>query len=127
MAKTSPTSRTLQELKRLGFAAQVVERWNAFAKKRIDLFGIIDVVAIKPGVGIIGIQATSGTNHAARRTKSLAEPRLRLWLESGGRFEVWSWAKQGARGARKLWELRREEITVAMLTSDINGAAAAAA
>lgn len=128
MPKTkSPTARSLDELKSLGFAAQVVERWNAFAKKRVDLFGVIDVVAVKPGVGVLGVQATSGTNHAARRAKALAEPRLRVWLASGGRFEVWSWEKQGARGDRKLWTLRRQEITADMLTSDVNGAATVAA
>ena len=110
----SPTSRTLAELRGLGFEAGVVERrvpnrWDI----TIDLFGCIDIVAMREGSGIVGIQATSGGNHAARRSKSLAEPRLRAWLASGGRFEIWSWSKAGARGARKLWTLRREELTLA--------------
>lgn len=66
---------------------------------------------IEPG-HIIGIQATSGTNHAARIEKSRAEPRLVAWLRAGGRFEVWSWAKQGARGKRKTWTLREEELFI---------------
>lgn len=109
MAKTSPTARSLAELKKLGFYAQVVEKWNPFARVRQDLFGVIDIVVICPN-GILGIQATSGPNHSARREKALAEPRLLKWLEAGGSFEVWSWAKQGPRGGKKVWTLRREAI-----------------
>lgn len=109
----SPTQRALKEAKKLGFTCQVVERWNFHAKKRLDLFGVIDIVAIKAGIGIVGIQATSGTNHAARRTKSKAEPKLAEWLASGGRFELWSFSKRGDRGKRKLWTFRREELTAA--------------
>jgi hypothetical protein len=109
----SPTQRALKDVRSLGFTAQVVEKWNPFAHIRQDLFGIIDIVAVMPGFGILGIQATSGSNHAARRTKSVAEPRLATWLASGGRFEIWSYAQQGARGKRKLWTLRREEIKAA--------------
>lgn len=116
---SKPTQRTLAELKELGFMAQVVEKWNPHAKVRQDLFGVIDVLAVKPGVGIVGVQACAGASHAARRAKMLAEPRLRTWLLSGGRAEVWSWAKQGARGKRKTWTLRREEIRVDDLTCEL--------
>lgn len=64
---------------------------------------------VTPGE-IIGIQATSGTNHAARRDKALAEPRLQAWLDAGGRFAIWSWRKAGARGKRKTWTLWAEGI-----------------
>ena len=106
----SPTARTLEELKRLGFTAGVVERFVSFTKKRIDLFGCIDIIAVRDGCGIIGVQATSGSNHSAHRHKAIAEPQLVEWLNAGGRYEIWSWAKQGGRGKRKVWTLRREEI-----------------
>lgn len=122
---SSPTQRSLKELKKLGFTAGITEKWNPHAHIRQDLFGCLDLVAMRPGVGIVGIQACAGASHAARRTKMLAEPRLRTWLESGGRAEVWSWAKQGARGKRKVWTLRRDEIRVDELTSDVNGASPA--
>lgn len=105
----SPTQRTLAECRKRGWTAQVVERFNSYTKRRIDLFGVIDLVVITPG-GILGIQTTSGSggNHSARMLKARTEPRLRLWLEAGGKFEVWSWAKRGARGKRKTWTLRTE-------------------
>ncbi len=106
----TPTKRSLDRLKQLGFEAGVVERFNSVTKRRHDLLGVIDIVAVREGIGVLGVQATSGDNHASRRTKALAEPRLRTWLASGGRFEIFSWSKKGKAGKRKLWELRREEI-----------------
>lgn len=106
----SPTARSLKYAREvLGWKAQVVEHWNAFAKVRVDLFGVIDIIAITP-FGIMGIQATSGDNHAARRTKSLASNELRSWIEVGGHYEIWSWSKKGERGAAKHWALRRDPI-----------------
>lgn len=105
----SPTARSLAECKRRGYPAQVVERFCIYSKRRIDLFGVIDIVAITPD-GILGIQACAGSSHATRRTKALAEPRMHAWVEAGGLFAVWSWAKRGDRGARKLWTLRSEDV-----------------
>lgn len=111
MAKQSPTSRTLERLRELGFTAQVVERWNQYARIRQDLFGFCDIVAMREGVGTVLIQACAGASHAARRSKVLAEPRAEIAAKCGNRIEVWSWAKKGARGKRKQYELRREELT----------------
>lgn len=107
---TSPTARALADLRELGFAAQVVERFCIYSKRRIDLFGFIDIVAMHAGVGLLGIQATSDSNHAARVTKIKASPLFPVWLAAGGRVEVWSYGLRGDRGSRKTWTLRREEV-----------------
>ena len=115
-----PTQRCIAELKKLNATYQVVERWNSWAKKRIDLFGCIDILAIIPcdacesmtGRKLVGIQACAGGDHAKRRAKAMAEPKLGEWLLVGNEFEIWSWAKRGERGKRKVWTLRREEITL---------------
>ena len=122
MAAT-PTQRTLVKARQDGYAAAVVERWGPVSRKqpdgtykivpygkRHDLFGAIDIVCIHPGVGILGVQATSRSNHNARMNKAKAIPEIKLWLESGGKFEVWSWAKTGLRGKRKLWRVKREVL-----------------
>lgn len=109
----SPTSRSLQELKKRGYHAGIVEKWNSFARIRIDLFGFIDIVAIKHTEnGCWGIQATSTDNMTARVKKALVIPALRSWLLAGNRFSVWGWAKRGARGERKLWELKETVLTM---------------
>jgi len=104
---TSPTQRALAECRRLGYTAQVVERWNQYARVRVDLFGVIDIVALTPA-GILGLQVCAGASHSSRRGKILAEPKARSWVNSGGLLELWSWSKRGARGKAKRWTLRTE-------------------
>ena len=120
----TPSKRALDECKKRGWVAQRVEQWNQWAKKSLDLFGCIDIVACVPEVTdrntskvitlsegfLLGIQVTSGSNHAARVAKIHAEPRMKAWADAGGKIEVWSYAKQGKRGERKRWVLRVEEV-----------------
>ena len=111
----SPTERSLAHARALGWTVGVVERRIPGKWITIDLFGCIDIVAAGGVRGVVGIQSTVGDRHAEHRAKAIAEPRLRAWLASGGVFLMWSWAKQGARGKRKLWKLREEELTLADL------------
>lgn len=106
----SPTQQALKELRRLGYTVAIVEHWNPFAKIRQDLFGFIDLLAIKKGE-ILGVQVTSGEHHSNRATKSKNHKNYPLWVASGGRFEVWSFKLGGARGKRKVWTLRREDLS----------------
>ncbi len=106
----SPTQRALADLKEMGFLAAVVERWNPYAKIRQDLWGCIDIISLREGVGVLFVQCCAGASHAARVAKVKAEPRLPTILASGARVEVWSYAKRGTKGKRKVYELRREEI-----------------
>lgn len=96
----SPTERTLKYLREQGYFAVVVERWNQFARIRQDLFGIVDVLAVKRGE-TLGVQCTSAT-HVAERVNKIAghdsTPRLR---EAGWRLEVHGWTK-GKRGAPRI-------------------------
>lgn len=127
--KASPTARSLAYCRSKGWHAGVVEKWNPHAKVRHDLFGCIDIVAVMvipdgpldeiecPGEMIrghselVGIQACAGASHAARVAKVKAAPVLPHWIAAGGGIEVWSWSKQGPRGKRKVWSLRRERVT----------------
>lgn len=108
MAKgKSPTARSLERLRADGFIVEVVEKTipRCFIKK--DFIGCIDLIAFRKGE-IIGIQATSGSNHAARRTKSLDVLELNSWIEAGAHFEIWSWSKPKT---GRSWDLRRERLT----------------
>lgn len=128
----SPTSFTLKECAKRGWIAGVVERFVRFPPPghKVDLFGVIDIVAIAPSAPrwgyvnadgsqqfsppfTIGIQATTNTggHHAKHRAKILAEPRARAWVEAGNHLELWTWALQGARGKQKRWTLRVEAFT----------------
>jgi hypothetical protein len=105
----SPTQRSLAHLTALGYQARIVEKWNPFAKIRQDLFGA-DVLALKQGEPVLVVQATTGSNHAAHRTKLEAGEFIALWTGAGAVLEIWSWAKQGPRGSRKTWQVRREAL-----------------
>jgi hypothetical protein len=107
---SSPTQRSLKELRRLGWCAAVTERWNSFAKLRQDLWGFVDVLAMKPGEGFMAIQATTTANQSKRIEKIKAEPRALTFLQSGGRLFVHGWSKKGARGKRKTWSLNETEL-----------------
>ena len=101
----SPTQRSLALLRKDGYTAQVVERWNPHAMIRQDLFGCIDILGIR-SMAILGVQACAASSASARVKKSMAEPKLKTWLLAGGYFVVQAWGKKGARGARKTWQCR---------------------
>jgi hypothetical protein len=90
----------------MGYKAGVVERFIQAIHQRVDLFGCIDIVAIREHVqGVLGVQSTTVDNESKRVAKAVKIPALRTWLEAGNRFEVHGWAKKGARGKRKTWSL----------------------
>ena len=103
----TPTARSLDLLREMGYTAEVVERWVPGAKIRRDLFGFADVLGCHAKFGVLAIQCTTGDHAAARTSKAMDEARLLTWLKAGAKFEVWGWALRGARGKRKLWVLSR--------------------
>ena len=93
----SPTARTLKQLRDDGWLCQVVEHWNSFAKIRQDLFGFIDILAVREGQ-TLGIQVTTESNAAARRSKMLdTESHLRAFLRGGNLVQLWTWQKRKSR------------------------------
>lgn len=111
---TSPTQRTLRKLRAEGYHVQVVERWVPQARKRVDLWGIIDVVAIKRGENLL-VQCTSYTNVSSRirkiqesvlkRDETEDEGTLELLKHNGHRVVVHGWQKKGGR-----WVCREVEL-----------------
>lgn len=89
---TSPTQRTLQRLRNDGYLAAVVEHWNPHARVRNDLFGFIDVLAVRDGE-ILAVQATSGSNGASRVKKIAEHPNVGAIRKAGIRIEVWAWRR----------------------------------
>lgn len=90
MAKTSPTQRTLAEMRKRGYVCEVVERWNPFAKIRQDLFGFIDVLCLGDAE-IVGVQATSASNVAARVKKIAEHDNVGAVRKAGIRLLVHGW------------------------------------
>lgn len=103
----SPTKRSMDYARKRGWVPGVVERWIPQVRRRSDLFGGIDLVLLDDQPGLLGVQATSGSNVAARVTKLSGLDDMHTWLERGLRLEVWGWRKAGPRGKAKRWAVRR--------------------
>lgn len=101
----SPVERTLKELRKQGMYAEVTEKWNAYARKRHDLFGIVDVLALDINRGFIGVQCTGldfSSHWKAFTTDKLKVRACINWLKTpGGYLEIWSWRKLKVRRGGK--------------------------
>ena len=116
MKGISNTQRTLRALRQEGYICGIVERFNPYAgvilptgKRsgiRQDLFGFIDIVAIKP-IGICGIQSC-GQSFADHDRKILENEFALEWLKAGGSIELWGWRKLKKKRGGKLmvWKPR---------------------
>ena len=126
----SPTELTLKHMRKQGYTAAVVEKWNPWVqvggKGRIcpvckkgdgigirqDLFGFGDILALNPRTkDRVLIQTTSKPNMWARKLKILGNNNLPAVLNSGIRVVVHGWLTTGmkTRGAHELTEM---EITL---------------
>jgi hypothetical protein len=106
VAKT-PTQRSLDLMRERGYKVEITERWNAFAKRRVDLFGFIDLLCIRPGE-VVGIQTTSYSNVSARVNKIAEHENVAHVREAGIRIIVHGWKKGKKRGT---WECREVDCS----------------
>lgn len=104
MSGLSPTQLTLRHLRDGWPLVEVVEHWNPHARKRHDLFGFVDVLAVGPH-GVLAVQTTTVGNVAARVRKIKEHPNLAPVLGAGIVVRVHGWRKRAGR-----WELHRNEI-----------------
>lgn len=99
----SPNARSKALLETEGYLAYIAQMRVTRLVTR-DLFGILDLVAIREGE-TLGVQATSSSNHAARRRKVRESEALPALLRANWRIEIHSWKKSAGR-----WKCRRELI-----------------
>lgn len=86
----SPTERSLALLRAEGWLPAIVEHYNRFARVRQDLYGILDILAVKDDQ-TLGIQTTSASNVAARQKKILEADATQALLTAGWRLQVHGW------------------------------------
>lgn len=103
---SSPTQRSKAKLEADGYLVAVVERWNPHARIRQDLFGIIDLLAIKDGE-TIGVQTTSGDNVSKRVAKIADCSHVGALRRAGWRLVVHGWRK----AANGRWTLREVDCS----------------
>ncbi len=106
---TSPTQRTLKKWRDAGYQCAVVEYWNSFTKRRKDMFGLFDIVAVG-NAEVVFIQTTSRDNIAARIWK-VEDPKnnelIAACREANVRLIVEGWKKM----ASGKWECREVDLS----------------
>ena len=98
----TPSQRTVAHLRKLGYQTANVESFNYFTKRKHDLYGCIDILAIGNGE-TLAVQVTSKSNMSARIKKIEESEALPEMLRSGWRVIVHGWWK-GTNGRYQLKE-----------------------
>ena len=118
---TTPTQRTLREIRQQGRLVDVSEKWVINPKHpaggfRKDLFGFIDLVVLDPEQGFVAIQScgSSFKAHLDKILDSECTENVIAWLKCGGRVELWGWRKLKLKrgGKAMVWRPRIQEITL---------------
>jgi hypothetical protein len=76
-----------------GYKCDVVESYNAFTRRKKDLFSIFDILAIGNGE-TVGIQITSKSNMSSRIKKISESEYLTELVRSGWKILVLGWYKK---------------------------------
>lgn len=133
LATSSNCQKCMEQLRKDGYTlVQLVEHWNSFALrnkevsqfikgKKIDLYGIIDVLACKPGA-ILGVQSCSNYNDITVHIRKYAadndkKTNLINWLEAGGKYELWAYERKDIPGVRKKWHVRIQKLMLSDVLS----------
>jgi hypothetical protein len=102
----SPTQRSLKHLRDQGYVAEVVEKRLPHCYITKDLFGFIDILAIR-GEETLAVQTTSGLNNAAARVRKIVDcAHLGAVRKANWRIVVHGWRKLKAG-----WELREIDVS----------------
>lgn len=103
--KASTTQLSLKHLRADGWHVAIVETWNPHAGIRQDLFGCIDLLALK-GDTTLAVQTTT-RGELARRVGKIAEAEhLPAMREAGWAIHVHGWDQPGGPGTRYRLEVR---------------------
>jgi hypothetical protein len=114
------TQRTTKRLKELNYPFGIVEKWVRIPNlpgggKKIDLFGIIDIIALTP-TGVMGLQSC-GPDFSAHFKTITVDKRIESlrWLSTPGTsLELWGWRKllKKKGGKQKIWVPRIHVFTL---------------
>jgi hypothetical protein len=108
LERKMPTNLNIPTRKRLteqGYLVENVEKYNTFSRKKNDLWGFIDFLAIKRDE-VLAIQVTSKSNMSARRKKMTEHENIGKVREAGIRIELWGFYKEKNR-----WQVKIEDLS----------------
>ena len=101
-AKCPADKLTREYLKAGGYVVDKAESYNAIIKRKKDLFGFIDYMAIHPiKKTILAVQTTSKSNLSTRIKKAEGLPAYWHWLRTGSKVAFHGWYKEAG-----MWRLK---------------------
>ncbi len=108
---TTTAARSVEAMRLAGFRAECVEHMRG-SFIRVDLFKFADVIAYKPGEGIILIQSYHKKEEAGHMgLNPISNPAIWDWMKSGGRFQHHQWSFK-TRHKRKFWTVETREMYI---------------
>ena len=107
MAKISPTQLSLAQLRADGWFCWITEHWNSYARIRQDLWGFVDIIALKPNQ-ILGVQTTTASNMSARIKKIADHENVGKVRESGVMLHVHGWHMDAK---TKKWHCKVKDVS----------------
>lgn len=105
---SSNTTRSRDRLVALGYAVDVVESWNAFTRKRKDLYNGFDLIGCGPD-GVVFLQTTSRANISSRIRKIAELPAIDAIRKAGVRLLVDGWDQPN--GPRTAWRVKTVDVS----------------
>ncbi len=100
----SPTQRSKEYLEDDGYLVAITEKWNPHARIRQDLYGFIDLLALREGE-TLAVQTTT-RNNASKRLKKIQEsPNLAAIRKAGWRIHIHGWYKKAGRWHVKIIDI----------------------
>ena len=103
---TSPTQLSLKLLRDQGYTVAIVEHWNAFARIRQDLFGFIDILALK-GKEVLAVQTTTASNMSARVIKISNNEYVGAVRDAGWTIHVHGWHQDD----KRKWHCKVKDVS----------------
>lgn len=97
-----PTRKRLEEQ---GYLVENVEKFNFITKRKNDLWGFIDFLAINRD-DVLAVQVTSKSNMSSRRKKITEHPNVGMVRMAGIRIELWGFYKEKNR-----WQVKIENLS----------------
>ena len=100
----SPTQLTLRLLRDDGWLVEVTEKWVPGANIRKDLFGWIDLLALRDGE-TLAVQTTSWSNMSSRVNKITESDTVDAVRKAGWTIWVIGWKKEKGRWIHKITDV----------------------
>lgn len=88
-------------LEKQRYVVERVEHFNYFTKRRVDLLGVGDLLALN-GKDLLLVQVTDYSSADKHKKKIEKNQKIKMWLSAGGTFVMHLWKKKKNR-----WHIAR--------------------